>query len=74
MAVNDRELLAKADQQVSALKQRIARQHEAIKRAKLRGHATAPAEAAQQALVDTLRGFEKRRREIFERPKAKRPL
>jgi hypothetical protein len=34
----------------SVLKQRIARQREAIKQAKLRGHATAPAEAAHQAL------------------------
>jgi hypothetical protein len=55
----------------SALKGRIARQHEAIKQAKLRGHATAPAEVAQQALEGTLRVFEKRRRQVFERLEAK---
>jgi hypothetical protein len=66
MAMNDRDLFAKADHQVSTLKERIARQHEAIKHAKLRGHSTAAAEAAQQALVDTLRVFEKRRRQVFE--------
>ena len=71
MAMNDRELFPQADKQVSALKERIARQHEAIKRAKLRGHATAPAEAAQQALVGTLRVFEKRHRQVFERLGAK---
>jgi hypothetical protein len=47
MAMNDRDLFAKADHQVSTLKERIARQHEAIKHAKLRGHSTAAAEAAQ---------------------------
>jgi hypothetical protein len=72
MAMNGRDLFAKADEQVSALKERIARQHETIKRAKLRGHATAPAEAAQQALVGTLRAFEKRRQHIFERLEAKK--
>jgi hypothetical protein len=50
MAMKDRDLFAQADQQVTALKERIARQHEAIRRAKLRGHASAPAEAAQEAL------------------------
>ena len=64
---NDSELFAKADQQVSALKERIARQREEIKRAKLTGHSTAAAEAAQQALEGTLRVFEKRRRQVFER-------
>jgi C4-dicarboxylate-specific signal transduction histidine kinase len=68
---NDSELFAKADQQVSALKERIARQREAIKRAKLTGHSTAAAEAAQQALEGTLRVFEKRRRQVFERLEAK---
>ena len=68
---NDSELFAKADQQVSALKERIARQREAIKRTKLTGHSTAAAEAAQQALEGTLRVFEKRRRQVFERLEAK---
>jgi hypothetical protein len=36
----DERLFAKADHQVSTLKERIARQHEAIKHAKLRGHST----------------------------------
>jgi C4-dicarboxylate-specific signal transduction histidine kinase len=74
MAMNDRDLFARADQQVSALKERIARQHEAIKRAKLRSHATASAEAAHEALVGTLRVLEKRRRQVFERLEARRPL
>jgi hypothetical protein len=49
---------AKTDQQVSALKEGIARQREVIKQAKLRGHSTAAAEAARQALEGTLRVFE----------------
>ena len=71
MAMKDRDLFAQADQQVTALKERIARQHKAIRWAKLRGHATAPAEAAQEALVGTLRVFEKRRQQVFERLEAK---
>jgi phage-related tail protein len=64
MAMNGRDLFAKVDQQVSALKERIARQHEAIKRAKLRGHSTAAAETVQHTL-------HKRRQQIFERLEAK---
>ena len=44
---------------------------EAIKQAKLRGHAVALAEAAQQALEQTLRAFEKHRQQVFERREAK---
>jgi hypothetical protein len=44
---NARDLFAQTDQQVSVLKERIARQHEAIKLAKLRGHSTAAAETIQ---------------------------
>jgi hypothetical protein len=50
MGMNDRDLFAKTDQQVSVLKERIARQHEVIKRAKLRGHPTAAAETIQRSL------------------------
>jgi C4-dicarboxylate-specific signal transduction histidine kinase len=71
MAMNGRDLFAKVDQQVSALKERIARQHEAIKRAKLRGHSTAAAETVQHTLHQSLRAFEKRRQQIFERLEAK---
>ena len=35
MAMNDREIFAQADKQVNALKERIARQHEAIKQESL---------------------------------------
>src|SRR5262245_8159436 len=45
------------DQQVSVLKERIARQHEAIKLAKLRGHSTAAAETIQHTLHESLRAF-----------------
>jgi hypothetical protein len=71
MAMNDRDLFAKTDQQVSALKERIARQHEVIKRAKLRGHPTAAAETIQHTLHRSLRAFEKRRQQVFKRIKAK---
>jgi hypothetical protein len=72
MAMNGHDLFAKTDQQVSELKERIARQHEAIKRAKLRGHSTAAAETVQNTLHQSLRAFEKRRQQIFERLEAKR--
>jgi len=72
MAMNGRDLFAKADRQVSALKQRIARQREVIKRAKLRGHPAAAAETLQSVLEQSLRAFEKRRQEVFERMEAKR--
>jgi hypothetical protein len=51
--MNESDRFAQADQQVSTLKDRIARQREAVKQAKqakLRGHSVALAEAAQQAL------------------------
>jgi hypothetical protein len=64
---NARELFAQTDQQVSALKERIARQHEVIKRAKLRGHSTAAAETIQRTLHQSLRAFEQRRQQVFER-------
>ena len=44
---NVRDLFAQTDQQVSLLKERIARQRDVIKRAKLRGHPTAAAETIQ---------------------------
>ena len=69
---NARDLFAQTDQQVSVLKQRIARQHEAIKQAKLRGHPTAAAETIQLSLHQSLRAFEKRRQQVFERIEAKR--
>jgi hypothetical protein len=73
MAVkNARDLFAQTDQQVSTLKERIARQHEAIKRAKLGGHPTAAAEMIQRTLHQSLRAFEKRRQQIFQRMEAKR--
>ena len=47
---NARDLFAQTDQQISALKERITRQREVIKRAKLRGHPTAAAETIQHTL------------------------
>ena len=49
-----RDLFAKVDRQVSALKERIARQREVIKQAKLRGHSTA---AAEQFSVPCTKAF-----------------
>ena len=46
--MDERDSFAQADQQVSALRERITRHRDAMERAKQRGHATAPAEAAQQ--------------------------
>ena len=69
---NARDLFAQTDQQVSVLKERIARQHEAIKRAKLGGHPAAAAEMIQHTLHQSLRAFEKRRQQIFQRMEAKR--
>jgi hypothetical protein len=69
---NTRDLFAQTDQQLSVLKERIARQREAIKQAKLRGHPTAAAETIQDTLHQTLRAFEKRRQQLFERMEPKR--
>ena len=66
-----RDLFAQTDQQVSVLKERIARQREVIKRAKLGGHPTAAAEMIQHTLHQSLRAFEKRRQQVFERIEAK---
>ena len=66
------DLFAKVDQQISALKERIARQHEVIKQAKLGGRSTAAAETIQHALHQSLRAFEKHRQQVFERMEAKR--
>jgi len=63
---NAHDLFAQTDQQVGELKKRIARQHEAIKQAKLRGHSTAAAETIQHTLHQSLRAFEKRRQQLFE--------
>jgi hypothetical protein len=72
MTMNGRDLFAKVDRQVSALKERIARQREVIQQAKLRGHSTAAAETIQRTLHQSLRAFEQRRQQIFERMDAKR--
>jgi C4-dicarboxylate-specific signal transduction histidine kinase len=69
---NARDLFAQTDQQISALKERIARQREAIKQAKLRGHSTAAAETIQHTLHQSLRAFEKRREQVFQRMEATR--
>ena len=69
---NTRDRFAQTDQQISALKERIARQREVIKRAKLGGHSTAAAETIQHTLHESLRAFEKRRQQVFERLEAKR--
>ena len=69
--MDERDSFAQADQQVSALRERIARHRDAMERAKQRGHSTAAAEAAQQALEQSLRVFEKRRQQVFERLEAK---
>ena len=66
------DLFAKVDQQISVLKERIARQHEVIKQAKLGGHSTAAAETIQHALHQSLRAFERHRQQVFERMEAKR--
>ena len=71
-AMDGPDLFAKVDQQISALKERIARQHEVIKQAKLGGHSTAAAETIQHALHQSLRAFEKHRQQVFERMEAKR--
>jgi tRNA A-37 threonylcarbamoyl transferase component Bud32 len=70
MTMNGRDLFGKVDRQVSALKERIARQLEVIKQAKLRGHSTAAAETIQHTLHQSLRAFEKRRQQVFERMEA----
>jgi hypothetical protein len=54
------------------LKERIARQREAIKQVKLIGHSTAAAETIQHTLHQSLRAFEKRRQQLFERMEPKR--
>jgi hypothetical protein len=69
---NVRDLFAQTDQQVSLLKERIVRQRDVIKRAKLRGHSTAAAETIQHTLHQSLRAFEKWRQQIFERMEARR--
>ena len=69
---NGLDLFAQTDQQVSVLKERIARQREAIKQAKLRGHSTAAAETIQHSLHQSLRAFEKRREQVFEKIEGKR--
>ena len=69
---NARDLFAQTDQQISALKERIARQREVIKRAKLGGHSTAAAETVQHTLHQSLRAFEKRRQQVSERMEATR--
>ena len=67
-----RDLFTKVDKQVSALKERIARQREVIQQAKLRGHSTAAAETIQHTLHQSLRAFEKRRQQVSERMEATR--
>jgi phage gpG-like protein len=71
MTMNGRDLFAKVDRQVSELKERIAQQREVIKRAKLRGHSTAAAETIQRTLHQSLRAFEQRRQQVFEKLEAK---
>jgi hypothetical protein len=51
--------------------ERIARQRGVIKQAKLRGHSTAAAETIQRTLHQSLRAFEQRRQQVFERLEAK---
>jgi hypothetical protein len=69
---NDSELFTQTDQQISVLKDRIARQLETIKLARLRGQSSTPMlETAPRALEGTLRAFEQRRRRLFERLEAK---
>ena len=57
---NARDLFTQTDQQVSVLKERIARQ------------STAAAETMQHTLHQSLRASEKRRQEVFERLESKR--
>jgi hypothetical protein len=71
MTTNGRDLFTKLDKQVSALKERIARQREVINQAKLRDHSTAAAETIQRTLHQSLRAFEQRRQQVFERMEAK---
>jgi hypothetical protein len=69
---DEREHFAQADQHVSELKERIARQRSVVERAKQRGHSTAAAESMLHALERSLRAFEKHRQVIFDRQEAKR--
>jgi hypothetical protein len=69
---DQRDHFAKADQQVSQLKERIARQRSMVERGKQRGHSTAAAELMLHALQSSLRAFEKYRQVIFDRQEAKR--
>jgi hypothetical protein len=70
--MGERDDLGKADQKVTELKKRIARQLQVVERAKERGQPTAAAEAILQSLERSLRTFEKHRQVIFERQEAKR--
>jgi hypothetical protein len=67
-----RDHFAKADQHVSELKERIARERSVVERTKQRGHSTAASESILRALESSLRAFEKRRQVIFDRQEAKR--
>jgi hypothetical protein len=70
--LNARDQFAQADRRVSDLKERIARQRNALELARQRGQSTAPAESVLRALHESLRAFEKNRRLAFERMEAKR--
>jgi hypothetical protein len=70
--VDQRDHYAKADQHVSELKERIARQRSVVERAKQRGRSTAASESILRALESGLRAFEKHRQVIFDRQEAKR--
>jgi hypothetical protein len=70
--VDEGDHFAKADQHVSELKERIARQRSVVERAKQRGHLTVASESILRALESSLRAFEKHRQVIFDRQEAKR--
>ena len=69
---DERGHFAKADQYVSELKERIARQRSVVERARQGGHSTAAGETILRALESSLRAFEKHRQVIFERQEATR--
>jgi hypothetical protein len=67
-----KDLFARADQLVTTMKKRIARQRAVVEQAKQRGHPSAGAESLQRTLEESLNALERHRRRVFERLEAKR--
>jgi predicted outer membrane protein len=71
--MNAKERFKRADQLVTAMKDRISRQRAQVERARRSGHPSASAEALQRTLEQSLNAFERHRQRVFERLEAKRP-